>query len=151
MAVKRTALGDLIDRVREANGWSDQNVADRAESRGCAISKQTISVLRQKVPPTLVPERMRALAEGLGVSVNEVLRAALADMGLMPYRPDDWSAEEAIRADAGLSEDTKRALLAIVSAVRGPVDELTPRRARSHARADLAARRGIPDLPGSSD
>lgn len=121
-----TPLGALIERVKNANHWSDQEICDNAGRHGHKLVKQTLSDMRRDRMAFISPRTIRGLADGLGVSVNEVVRAALAQLGLAAYRPDDWSAEEAVRADASLSADTKRALLAIIAAARFAEGEPDP-------------------------
>lgn len=139
-----SSLGDLIDRVKGANHWSDQDICDNAGLRGHKLVKQTLSDIRHDRIAMISPRTIRAVADGLGISVNEVVRAALAQLGLAAYRPDDWSAEEAVRADAGLSQDTKRALLAVIADARSapPAAEDAQGDVATHFEQGMAARTG---------
>lgn len=121
---RRGPLGDLIEEVRALNGWSQQQVADRANKAlgERVLSKQNVSRLTAEYPLTSVTRRaIQALAAGLGVSADRVALAAFQSMGFRPPAMDLTPAE-AIARDPSLSTDTKGALLAILrsaTAARG--------------------------------
>lgn len=139
-----TPLGALIDRVKKSNQWSDQDICDNAARRGHKLVKQTLSDMRHDRIAMISPRTIRATADGLAISVNEVVRAALAQLGLAAYRPDDWSAEEAVRADSGLSAETKRNLLAIIAAARSAesAEDRVAVDGAAHYETRMAARQG---------
>lgn len=112
------ALGELIDTTKDANDWSDQDIANRAEAGGHELSKQTVSVIRTQGITTLVPNRLRALAEGLGLPLHRVVRAALATIGLEVPGDNPISPEDAIRADETLDVNTKRVVLVMLTEAR---------------------------------
>lgn len=113
---KRGPLGDLIEEVRSLNGWSQQQVADRANKAlgERLLSKQNVSRLAAEYPLTSVTRKsIQALAAGLGVSPDRVALAAFQSMGFRPPAVD-LSPAEAIARDSSLSADTRNALLAIL-------------------------------------
>lgn len=110
-------IARLIDTIKEANGWSDPMIVARARSAGHQRSKSWVSNLRNGGMPSISADAVRALADGLGVPVSRVLRAALENIGL-PYGDESRSPEAAIKADPTLRDDTKAALLAIISEAR---------------------------------
>lgn len=135
-------LGDLIGRVKRANRWSDQDICDNAAQHGHKLVKQTLSDMRLGRMSMISPRAVRAVADGLGISVNEVVRVALAQLGLTAYRPDDWAAEEAVRADAGLNTDTKEIILRIIAAARStePANDGAQLESATHYDLRMAAR-----------
>lgn len=110
-------IARLIDTIKEANRWSDPMIVARAESAGHQRSKSWISNIRNAGMPTMSADTIHALSDGLGVPVSRVLRAVLETMGL-PYGDESISPEAAIKADPMLRDDTKAALLAIISEAR---------------------------------
>lgn len=110
-------LARLIDETREANGWSDYDIARRAKAAGHQMSKSTISDIRTKGVATIVPDKVRALARGLDLPVSEILRAMLETAGL-PVGPASSSPEQAVRADPQMPAVVKSQLLAMIREVR---------------------------------
>lgn len=128
----RNYLGELIDDVKGWRpSWSDQVIADRAVRAGHQLSKANISRIRMKPIRMVVPEQIRALAEGLKMRERPVLVAALLTLGLseaaVDVNPEDLTPEEAIESDYKLSPGTKGALLAVLAAARAAPPELKPR------------------------
>lgn len=115
-------LARLIDATREANEWSDYDIARRARNAGHQMSKSTISDIRTKGVVTIVPDKVRALAVGLELPVSEVLRAMLETVGL-PAGSSSSSPEQAIRRDPDMPALAKRQLLAMIRQVRSDRDE----------------------------
>lgn len=117
MTTAGNPLAQLIDTVKEANGWSDPMIVARARHAGHQISKSLVSTIRREGMATLVPGTIRALADGLGVPVVRVLRAALESAGL-PVGDESVAPETAVRNDLTLSDETKRVLLAMLREAR---------------------------------
>lgn len=109
-------LAKLIDQVKDDQGWSDEDLARNARSRGRKMSKQHIANLRTQNPlKTLVPGTLYALADALGLPPERVIEAALPSAGLpLPSAPADWSVETAIRVDSTLTGQSKRMLLTLL-------------------------------------
>lgn len=63
------------------------------------------------------------LAAGTGLPMSTIARAALASMGIV-VGSDEWTVEQAIQRDAGLSARDKRTLLAMVATMREEVDDV---------------------------
>lgn len=122
MSDANSALARLINDVKEANGWSDYDLARRAERAGHQISKSKIADMRTAGVTTIVPDRIRALAAALDLPVTEVLRAALETVSL-PAGPGSGSVEQAIQRDPALSALAKRQLLAMLKEARRPPAE----------------------------
>lgn len=113
-----TALRDLYDTVTAANGWSLRDVERRAADRGYALSKSRIGQLVNADPlDSVTGSSILGLAAGLGISPARVAQAAVQSMGIM-LSPVEITPAEAIARDETLSEDTRRALLAILQAPR---------------------------------
>ena len=113
-------LAQLIDEVKAATGWSDEDIAHRARQRRLPISKQHIANLRAQNPlKSLVPSTLEAVAAGLEVPLRRVVEAALSAAGLPTGPPQDWSIEAAIEADPDLPVAAKRLLLQSVAVARG--------------------------------
>lgn len=128
MPMKRKhALATLIDQVRAVNGWSDTDVVERARKRGHQLSKSNVSRVRLDDVQSIKGDLIRALADGLGISPNQVAAAALASMGLPLYDVAGWDTEQAIRRDPALSERSRRVLLALLHELQetAPPDRVT--------------------------
>jgi hypothetical protein len=108
------ALGVYVDSIRQANDWSDDQVAERATSRGYKISGSTVQAMCTQHPPASVGRgAVIALAKGLGVPEDRVAAAAMESMGFrLPSA--DLTAAEAVQRDPSLDEPTRRALLAVL-------------------------------------
>lgn len=110
-------LAKLIDAAREANGWSDPDVVRRAKAAGHQISKSHISGIRREGVTALKASLVLALADGLGVPVREVLRAALETLGL-PAGDNSISPEQALRNDPSIPVGAKQMILMQIRAAR---------------------------------
>lgn len=109
-------LGALIDAVKHANGWSDEDIAARAKEAGYDTTKQNISRARHERPLRRISaEFMRALAAGLGVALVEVVRAALVSAELPDTVGESVSAEWAIRHDPEVPAQLRRVLLTLLT------------------------------------
>ncbi|MCZ1070780.1 hypothetical protein [Rhodococcus sp. A5(2022)] len=107
-------LGALIDQAKQANGWSDVDVANRAKSRGHTLSKSNVARIRNEPVTTLVGKQLLALADGLGVPVQQVAAAGLESMGIPGYIASATDAEQAVRLDPTLPEHVRRTLVTII-------------------------------------
>jgi hypothetical protein len=113
-----TELGELINTASRANhGRSMHAAAALAKSRGCEISKSTITNAYRAKLKTITPLVIRGIAAGYDIPETEVARAMLGDMGFAigEYSP---SAESAIRRDPDLSVEARAMLLAAIAAAR---------------------------------
>lgn len=110
-------LAELIDAIRTANDWSDEDVARRARAAGHDLKKSNISRIRNNPIKSLSPAFVFALAEGLSTSVTEVLRACLQTLDL-PVSAPAQSPEQAIRSDPTLVASQREMLIAAVRAAR---------------------------------
>lgn len=136
-----TELGRLIETASRANhGRSMQDAADLATRLGAPISKSHISKNARRVQ-SVTPQLIRGIAAGYGIEPEDVVRAALADLGfaIPDYTP---SPESAIRRDPDLGVQAKAILLAAVSAARQSFDEPQGRAGRDRVRAAFA-RQGV--------
>jgi len=122
------ALAALIEQRKESNGWSNNDIGQRAARAGHQLSGKNVWRLTTQPVITLKAETMRALASGLDLPVMEVVQAALLSMG---FKVTEGRAtpEEAVAADPALSSEAKRMLLAQLEALRTggekPETELT--------------------------
>lgn len=110
-------LSNLITAASRANhGRSMQAAADLATQLGFPISKSHISKNAHRIV-SVTPQLVRGIAAGYGLSEEDVIRAALADLGfvVMDYNP---SPESAIRRDPNLSMEARAMLLAALDAAR---------------------------------
>ncbi|MHC3368801.1 hypothetical protein ACYAFX_28655 (plasmid) [Rhodococcus aetherivorans] len=107
-------LGALIDQAKQANGWSDVDVANRAKARGHTLSKSNVARIRNEPVTTLVGKQLLALADGLGVPVQQLAAAGLESMGIPGYIASATDAEQAVRLDPTLPEHVRRTLVTII-------------------------------------
>lgn len=115
-----TELRRLIDAASRANkGRSMQEAADLATELGAPISKSHISKNARRVQ-SITPQLIHGVAVGYGVEPEDVIRAALADLGfaIPDYNP---SPESSIRRDPDLGVQAKAILLAAIGAARTSV------------------------------
>lgn len=118
MAVKHP-LGDLIAHVKEATGWSDEQIAARARSAGHQLTRQNVARMREHKLVSLKADTMAALAAGLRLPMRTVVRAALGDLGV-EVEGVTRTPEEAVLEDVLLSDREKDAVLALLASLRGP-------------------------------
>ena len=110
------ALGELVNAVCDANGWSRNDVVRRIADRGGRLSKSRLGQLCSQDPlEGIQGERIEDLALGLGVAPARVALAAVRAMGY-EVTEEGITPGEAIMRDPGLSDDTKAALLSILRA-----------------------------------
>lgn len=113
----RHALAELIDETRQVNGWSDQDIVDRAEAAGYSMSKANISRIRNSDVVAVNIGFVNALAVGLGVPRAMIARAALAAAGII-IGIDNLTIEDAIHRDTTLPLESKQTLRLMVQAMR---------------------------------
>jgi hypothetical protein len=111
------ALARLIDATEDRNEWSDRDVVRRAEAQDHRLNRQDITNYRHIGMKTIVPAKIKALAEGLGLPAYRVAQAVLEDHGIV-LPMEARTPEDAIRHDHELPERTRAALLAILSDAR---------------------------------
>lgn len=109
-------LGQLVDQVEAANGWSDVDVAQRATSAGYPMSKSNISRIRNEPVKSVIPAQVRGLAAGLGISQSQVALTSLTSAGIHVAQEPN-SVEDAVRRDLMLSEADKKTLLTVLGAM----------------------------------
>jgi len=118
-------LAELIDETRRVNGWSDQDIADRANRLGYKLSKSNISRIRNSEIIALNIGFVKAIAAAMGLPPAMVARAALASAGII-IGVDEWTIEEAIKRDITLSLESKQTLLLMVQSMRIAGTDVTP-------------------------
>lgn len=132
-------LGALISSIQEANGWSDQEVADRAARLGHSLSKSNVGRVRNEPVVSIKAGLIQGLAAGLDIPVRQVVQAALQSMDLPGLRDfESSSPEDAIRRDPTLSDRDRRLLLSQLEVLR--LDNPSPTRAEKRAGEDRAQR-----------
>lgn len=107
-------LGALIEQAKQANGWSDIDVANRAKARGHVLSKSNVARIRNDEVTSLVGKQLHALAAGLGVPVQQLAAAGLESMGIPGYVASATDAEQAVRLDPALPDHVRRTLITII-------------------------------------
>lgn len=108
------ALGELMRSVRDANGWSYPDIARQTTAAGHKIGRSNVQRLATDAPLIgITRAAIQALATGMRVSPDRVALAAVEAMGFRPPGPE-ITAAEAVQRDPDLSNDTRRALLAIL-------------------------------------
>lgn len=133
-------LAGLIDAVKLANGWSDEDIAARARAAGHAISKQNVSRTRTEPVLQVSSKFMRGLAAGLGVALVDVVRAALVSAGLPDAIGESVSAEWAIRHDPDVPAHLRRVLLTLLADAKlATAEEQVQARREERASFALAA------------
>lgn len=110
-------LAALIDKTRQVNGWSDQDIVNRATSAGHKLSKANISRVRNSPVVAVNIGFVNAMSAGMGVPAEMITRAALAAAGII-MDADNITVEDAISRDMTLSLDNKQTLHMMVRAMR---------------------------------
>lgn len=120
-----TRLGELIELSQARNRLSYERAAQRASERQAPISSSWISQAKRGLK-TITPQMVRGIAAAFDIPVEDVVRAALTDIGfpLPDYAP---TVESSVRRDVDLSIEAKSMLLAAISAARASANhtELT--------------------------
>lgn len=107
------ALANLIESVIDATGWSYAEIARRGTREGRKLTKQDVSNFRNLEVKAPSIEKIRALADGLGVPAYRVVAAILADHDIeLPV--DARSPEAAIMHDPTLTPRARRSLLLLL-------------------------------------
>lgn len=118
MQQARHPLADLMDRVRERNGWSDSQVVSRARAAGETLGKSNISRVRNTDVVSLTGSTIKGLAAGLGIPAGVVAKAALESMGITLVDAGNLDLETVIKTDATLSTNNREMLLGMVQQMR---------------------------------
>lgn len=101
------------------NGWSQREVAKRAESFGYKMSDSSISGWEAGGSVQSVSvKQIKGLALALDLPERQILRAFLGSMGYPPEVDKGATVEEAIRADGRLSSEDRELLLTMVTQMR---------------------------------
>lgn len=111
------AVAALLDQVKEANGWSDEDIAAQARRHGHALAKSTVSELRNNPIVGLKASMIRALAAGMQLDDATVAVAFLTAMGIR-MKDRAGTVEDAIRADPSLSDRERHQVLALLTSMR---------------------------------
>ncbi|ORA57273.1 hypothetical protein BST24_24035 [Mycobacteroides franklinii] len=129
-------LGQLIDDIKVANGWSDPDLVRNAKEKGYVLSKSNIS--RYRLPfPSIKGEVILSLAAGLRVAPARVAVAAIESMGiLLPQHDDAPTPEQAVRLDHDLSERDRDAVLALLAQLRSTTRQGMPRSTKQTQEVD---------------
>ncbi|TLF72881.1 hypothetical protein [Nocardia cyriacigeorgica] len=120
MEEPRHELAALIDRVRDANGWSDTDITRRATAEGHKLGKSNLSRIRNTDVVSITASTIRGLAAGLAIPESEVAQAALVSMGIDLPQFGEIDLETAVRLDADLSVRDKSMLLDLLRGMRQP-------------------------------
>lgn len=112
-----TALDDLIEDVRARNDWTGPDLVRRADAAGYKLTTSDLTDYKKKGMRHINPDKVVALAHGLGVRPYQVALAVLADNGInVPV--DARAPEDAIEHDVTLSAKARKFLRAIMAADR---------------------------------
>lgn len=124
-------LIELIDEGKRRNGWSDEQVAQRARDKGhTGLSKSNISRIRTDPYITIVPAVLKAVSDAMHIPLEALTQAALATAGLPGSMPNTWDADAAIQMDPTIDVATKEAVLEIVRRARDRTKDNAPARRR---------------------
>lgn len=114
-----TKLGELIELAKRNNPdrSSYERASERSAEAGHYISSTGISKAVKGIK-TITPALVLGLHHAFGIPVEEVVRAAVADLGfpLQEYSPSAWIA---IGRDTELSIEARSMLLAALRAAKG--------------------------------
>ena len=111
------ALAKLIESVVDATGWSYADIAKRGTRAGRKLTKQDVSNFRNLEVKAPSIEKIKALADGLGVPAYRVVAAILSDHDIdLPV--DARTPEAAIEHDPTLTPRARRALLLLLESER---------------------------------
>lgn len=113
----RHPLAKLIDEARILNGWSDQDIVNRAMTAGHKLSKANISRVRNSDVVAVNISFVNALSAGMGIPRVLIARAALAAAGIV-IGVDNVTIEDAISRDLTLTLENKDTLRFMVKAMR---------------------------------
>ena len=107
-------LNKLIETMKEANGWSDEDVAARSRQHGYDTSKSNIARLRtERVVESVSRRQVESLSAALRVAPENVLNAFLSSMGYAPRPKSSVNVETALAADLRLTAGDRDALLVL--------------------------------------
>lgn len=142
----RHRLDQLIEGVKNANGWSDPALVRNAEEQGYVISKSTISRLRNPLD-SIKRENIYELSAALRVAPSQIAVAAFEAMGFVLPAYENVTPEQAIRLDTSLSDKDRAILLSTLDQMRAPTraprearEDQEDRRSKSVSRASLKRR-----------
>ena len=119
-------LGQLIERVQLDNGWSDRDLAARAQSLDLDLGKSNWSRLKNQPVLTFKPAHIKGLALVLQQTETTVARAALESMGIELEGYQDGNVPAAVRNSPELSGRDKRILLAVFNELATTDEESRP-------------------------
>lgn len=142
------ALGDLIDTVKDINGWSDPDLSRNAQRKGFVLSKSNVSRYRVEDPMlSISASAIKTLAAALDVPEARVASAALQSMQIDASAGAIFpipTVETAVRHDLSLSARDRELLLALLERMRIDADD--PRARQTH---DAGAGRSSEDGSGT--
>lgn len=125
------ALGDLIDTVKDINGWSDPDLSRNAQRKGFVLSKSNVSRYRIEDPMlSISASAIKTLAAALDVPEARVAAAALQSMQIDASAGAIFpipTVETAVRHDLSLSARDRELLLALLERMRIDVDDARAR------------------------
>ncbi|WP_309132680.1 hypothetical protein [Brevibacterium sp.] len=120
----RTPLGRVIDAAQHENGWSLNQLGERAKELGLkGLTKSNISNLKREQQQQISTNTLKNLAVLIRVPERVIVEAAIRSTNLEYPERTTAGATEAIANDLHLSARDKRILLAAISAMREEVGD----------------------------
>ena len=114
----RTPLGNLIQSVQDANGWSARRLEELAEGKP-NLGKSNVSKLKNQALTSFKGETISGLAELLELPISLVATAALRSLKTpIELATNAIALEETIRIEPGLAETDKQTLLRMTETMR---------------------------------
>lgn len=115
---KRTPLGNLIQSVQDANGWSARRLEELSEGKP-NLGKSNVSKIKNQALTSFKGETITGLAELLELPVSLVATAALRSLKTpIELSTNAVELEETIRIEPGLAEADKQTLLRMTETMR---------------------------------
>lgn len=116
-------LAQLMQSVKDGNGWTDREIARRIEAAGMSLSHSYVGKLQNHPVQTLTAATIRALAVGLGIPESDVAMAAVASMGVHIDPDSSGGLDVAIANEQSFTGHDKRILRAVVKEMRTNAEE----------------------------
>lgn len=115
-------LGELISQRMKDEGWSLDDVVDRAVTRGEKLGRSNLHRMQYEPPESLTRSTVFGLAAGLGVTPLSVANKALESMGINPRPAETTDSLATVRIDPTLTEANRAQLRALIMEMRSTSD-----------------------------
>lgn len=111
-------LGELISQRMKDEGWSLDDVVERAVARGEKLGRSNLHRMQYEPPESLTRSTVLGLAAGLGVTPLSVANKALESMGINPRPTETTDTLATVQIDPTLTEANRAQLRALIMEMR---------------------------------